>query len=68
MAIDTAAKRAAALGAGLTPGVVLPVPDGTISAADRASLVGVYMPGSVTITPRFTVGLRARHSSVRVPQ
>jgi hypothetical protein len=40
---DTAAKRAAALGMGLPPGVVLPVPDGTIDAADRAQLAGVYV-------------------------
>jgi hypothetical protein len=46
MALDTAAKRAAALGAGLTPGVILPVPDGEIDAADRAQLAGVALPSA----------------------
>jgi hypothetical protein len=46
MALDTATKRAAALGAGYPPGVVLPVPDGTIDAADRAALVGSAIPSA----------------------
>lgn len=54
---DTAAKRAAALGFGLTPGVVLPIPDGTVSAQDRAQLLGGFMPlgaGSDTTPDQFT--------------
>lgn len=39
---NTAAKRAAAAQAGLSPGLVLPIPDGTVGAADRAQLAGVY--------------------------
>lgn len=39
---DTATERAAAIQIGLPPGVVLPVPDGTIDSADRAHLAGAY--------------------------
>lgn len=46
MAIDTATKRASALGVGQPPGVILPVPDGTIDAADRAQLAGGYAPAA----------------------
>lgn len=42
MAIDTAAKRKRALGLGLSLGVLLPEPDGTIDANDRAQLLGLY--------------------------
>jgi hypothetical protein len=46
---NTPAKRGAALGVGM-PSV--PRPDGTIDAADRAQLAGVYMPGAgVDSTP-----------------
>lgn len=44
MALDTATKRASALGVGMPPGIILPVPDGTIDAADRAALSGVVVP------------------------
>lgn len=47
---DTAAKRAAALGVG-APGGSLPIPDGSIDAADRAQLAGVYMPQSGVAPP-----------------
>lgn len=46
MAIDTATKRASAIGVGQPPGVILPVPDGTIDASDRAQLAGGYAPAS----------------------
>jgi hypothetical protein len=57
---DTAAKRAAALGVGLPPGVVVPLPDGEIDSQDRAALAGVYASEEVAATParparRFTV-------------
>ena len=42
MAIDSAKKRRSALGAGGGPGTNLPLPDGAIDAADRATLAGVY--------------------------
>jgi hypothetical protein len=48
MALDTAAKRAAALGVGLPPGVILPVPDGSIDAADRAALAGIAVPAAAS--------------------
>lgn len=38
---DTEAKRRSALGLG-RPGAVLPTPDGTIDASDRAALAGAY--------------------------
>ena len=41
MAVDTAAKRASALGFALF-GIVLPVPDGTITQGDRQHLAGYY--------------------------
>ena len=46
MAIDTAAKRNAAL---LDPWAII-VPDGTIDDADRANLVGQYPVGSSSLT------------------
>lgn len=60
MAIDSAAKRAAALGMG-RPGIVLPIPDGTIDAADRAHLAGVALPsdGETPALPRITAYLDA---------
>lgn len=69
MAIDTAAKRAAALGVGMPPGVILPMPDGTVSAQDRAQLVGTYLPASASasIVPRYKILLAARQGAVAVP-
>lgn len=53
MAIDNEAKRAAALGIGLPPGIVLPLPHGEVDSAGRAILAGVYPldydPGGGTI-------------------
>jgi hypothetical protein len=46
MALDTATKRGAAIQTGMAPGVVLPVPDGTIDAQDRADLAGVVTPSA----------------------
>jgi hypothetical protein len=44
MAIDSAGRRGSALDAGLPPGVgPLPIPDGTIDAADRAALAGGFL-------------------------
>lgn len=69
MAIDTAAKRASALGFGMPPGVVLPVPDGTVSAADRAQLTGGYLPvNASSIVPRYSIRLGARPGAVSVPR
>ena len=42
MAIDSAARRKAAAGASLPFIPTPPIPDGDISAADRAALAGVY--------------------------
>lgn len=42
MAIDDQNKRRSVLGLGLAPFIVLPVPDGTISAADRIHIAGYY--------------------------
>lgn len=42
MPIDTETKRRSVLGLGLPPFVILPVPDGTISAADRIHIAGYY--------------------------
>ena len=43
MAIDTQAKRGAALGfSGIMPSLALPFPDGTIDADDRFVLLGLY--------------------------
>jgi hypothetical protein len=50
MALDTPTKRGAAIQTGQAPGVVLPVPDGTIDAQDRADLVGVVTPSSAVGT------------------
>jgi hypothetical protein len=47
MALDTKTKRGAAAQVGQAPGVVLPNPDGTIDAADRAELAGLAMPSGV---------------------
>jgi hypothetical protein len=47
MALDTKTKRGAAAQVGQGPGVVLPNPDGTIDAADRAELAGSAMPSGV---------------------
>lgn len=47
MAIDTAAKRLSAL---LDPDM-LPLPDGTISASDRLTLVGFYSGIAALIGP-----------------
>ena len=64
---DTAAKRAAALGAGLTPGVLLPTPDGSVDQIDRAQLVGVY--ASEQISPEVvTVPPSSRTVRVRMQQ
>lgn len=46
MALDTATKRASAIGVGQPPGVILPVPDGTIDSGDRAQLAGGYAAGA----------------------
>ena len=40
MAIDTAAKRLSALNFGR--GILLPAPDGTIDAGDKATLLNLY--------------------------
>jgi hypothetical protein len=64
MAIDTAAKRSAALQAGLTPGGVLPTPDGSIDAADRAQLAGVYaVDAEGQITGAAITGICLQHPS-----
>jgi hypothetical protein len=53
---DTAAKRRRALGFGLSLGVLLPEPDGTIDADDRAMLAGLYYAGaSGPLPPEPTV-------------
>lgn len=61
---DTPAKRATALGAGLTPGVLLPTPDGSIDEVDRALLAGAYPIGdldeSLVIEPPASRTIRVR--------
>ena len=42
MPVDTQRKRFAMLGFGDDIGAVLPVPDGTITALDRATLLALY--------------------------
>ena len=42
MAVDTRRKRFAMLNFGDDIGAVLPVPDGTITALDRATLLALY--------------------------
>jgi hypothetical protein len=50
MAIDTASKRRRVLGFG-RPGAILPAPDGSIDAEDRAGLAGVYYTGGAPVPP-----------------
>lgn len=42
MAIDSPDKRKGALGLGLPPGIILPLPDGGVDDAGRTILAGVY--------------------------
>lgn len=42
MPLDTANKRGAAINVGPIPNVVLPIPDGSIDAEDRAQLASAY--------------------------
>lgn len=54
MAINTAAKRISAL---IEPWGTLPVPDGSLSMRDRATLLGQYR-GAVAIADVRRAGLR----------
>jgi hypothetical protein len=71
MALDTPDKRAAALGAGLTPGIVLPIPDGGIDAGDRSQLTGLAAieaaePTSTAPARRFAVRFDATADEDRI--
>ena len=62
MVLDTEAKRrAAAVAAGLPFIPAPPKPDGVISAADRAILVGVYLVGE---QEGGAGEYRARHANI----
>ena len=68
MAIDTRNRRASAGACGLVMLVALPIPDGTIGAADRAHSAGFYAgialdaPVSLVAVPDSTIQL---HGQVR---
>ena len=57
MAVDTARKRHAMLNFGDDIGAVLIVPDGTVTALDRATLLALYnftdADAAVAATPRM---------------
>lgn len=63
---DTAKKRRSLLGLG-RPGAVLPLPDGTIDASDRAMLVGAYSGYEYDGLPLGRRHQRERHARL-VPQ
>jgi hypothetical protein len=65
MAIDTATKRAAALGAGLTPGVILPVADDSIDAADRSQLASAPFGAGGTEVERQVIDVNGGEIPVK---
>lgn len=64
MAIDTLAKRAAALTFG-HPGLVLPPPAGTIGTLARATLLGCYDLGSAPAPTTTGQGILFRNTVSR---
>jgi hypothetical protein len=75
MALDTAEKRASALGRSLPFLRVLPFPDGSIDASDRLQLVWLYrigdeggVPEPIVPDPEHTFYVRARPHTFIVRQ
>lgn len=72
MAIDTATKRYSMIGFGAPTPRMLPIPDGTIAAADRAMLLYLYHgltvgAAAVPITVAFTFYIPNPATSLYIP-